>query len=257
MAYRKSNGAQSWVPLDNVINIHEIATRNPAKPKAKPVIVRKTVKSELRARVNDVEFTPERWFAATTTGVFITSDEGRTWHGGPVEKHTDFIAVKATPELAVAATRRNLIISLNGGESWHTVVLPEYVSSIADVAVDKSNIFLAAREGAFRSQDGGASWEYLRRLPVNQLASMVFDEESQKLIAISHTSTEMFESMDSGKTWKRAETGWQLRAVRSAHGRVIATTAFDGIVAKPEAVSAGSGVSSGSAMAAGRGANRQ
>jgi photosystem II stability/assembly factor-like uncharacterized protein len=254
MAFRQpaKNSLQQWVSLDNVINIHEIATKNPSKPKAKPVIVRKTVKSQLRARVNDVEFTPEKWFAATTEGIFITSDEGRTWHGGPVENESTFMAVRSTPELTVAITRRAMLISSNGGEAWHKVTLPENVTSIADVALGKENIFLAAREGAYRSQDGGVSWEYLRRLPVNQLASMVFDEESQRLIAISHTSTEIFESADSGKNWKRAETGWMLRAVRSAHGRVIATTAFDGIVAQPEAASATS-VSSGSAVAGGRG----
>jgi photosystem II stability/assembly factor-like uncharacterized protein len=130
------------------------------------------------------------------------------------------------------------------------------VTAIADIALDeKSNIFLAAREGAYRSEDGGTTWQYLRRLPVNQLASMIFDQESQRLLAISHTSTEMFESADAGRTWKRAETGWQLRAVRSARGRVIATTAFDGIVAQPESGVA-STVSAVSSAAGGRGSNK-
>src|SRR5207253_2296536 len=114
-------------------------------------------------------------------------------------------------------------------------------------------------EGAYRSEDGGASWEHLRRLPVNQLASLAFDPDSQRLLATSHTSTEIFASPDLGKSWKRVDTGWTLRFVRSARGRFLATTAFDGIVAQPEiaAPSATTSTSSGGgASSASRSSNR-
>jgi photosystem II stability/assembly factor-like uncharacterized protein len=258
MALRQTskNSTPQWTALDNVINIHETVSRVPAKSKAKPVITRKTVKSQLLARVNDIEFLPERWFAATSAGIFITNDEGRTWHGGPVENESDFLLVKASSQVAVAATRKTLLLSVDGGNAWYRSKLPENVTTIADIAMDeKSNIFLAAREGAYRSEDGGTTWQYLRRLPVNQLASMIFDQENGRLLAISHTSTEMFESYDAGRTWKRAETGWKLRAVRSARGRVIATTAFDGIVAQPDSASA-STASASSGTSGMRGSNK-
>ena len=44
----------------------------------------------------------------------------------------------------------------------------------------------------------------------------------------------MFESSDNGKTWSAISTGWKLRNLRLAHGRLIATTAFDGVVIQPE-----------------------
>jgi photosystem II stability/assembly factor-like uncharacterized protein len=117
---------------------------------------------------------------------------------------------------------------------------------MTDVAFDDRNdMFIAAREGAYRSEDGGATWEHLKWLPVDHLTSMMFDDESHKLIVTSSTATGMFESPDSGRTWKKIDTGWSLREVRSSRGRVLATTAFDGVVLQPE--------TSGSARAAAAG----
>ena len=106
---------------------------------------------------------------------------------------------------------------------------------VANVAIAPANrLYIAAREGAYRSEDSGLSWERLTRLPVNQLAAIYYDEETQRLLTTSHTSTHMFHSTDHGKTWKRADTGWILRRVRSSRGRMLATTVFDGIVAQPD-----------------------
>lgn len=238
MAYRQEKGtAAHWVPLNTIINVYETAA-NPTSSKhakAAPVIHRRTVKSQLNARVNDIQFRPEKWFAATSAGLFMSTDEGRSWHGGPLENENDFVAVKSNDQLVLAAARKSLFISADKGSTWTAAKVPPVVASIADVAFDDHNdIFIAAREGAFRSEDGGATWEHLKWLPVNHLASMVFDEENHRLIVTSTTSTEMFESADAGRSWKRYDTGWLLREVRSSRGRVLATTAFDGIVERPE-----------------------
>jgi len=52
---------------------------------------------------------------------------------------------------------------------------------------------------------------------------------------LSGGSTSIFESLDNGRTWNAIRTGWLLRNVRLAHGRLVGTTAFDGIVIQPEA----------------------
>jgi photosystem II stability/assembly factor-like uncharacterized protein len=236
LAYRHDKtAADRWVPLNNVINVYETTVAAAKHSKAKPAVLRKTVKSQLNARVNDIQFRPGKWFAATSAGMFVSNDDGRSWHGGPVEGERDFVAVKSNDQVALAAARKALYISTDGGNSWNAAKIPPVVASISDVAFDDhNNIFIAAREGAYRSEDGGLTWEHLKWLPVNHLASMVFDEENHRLIVTSTTSTELFESPDSGRTWKRLDTGWLLREVRSSRGRVLATTAFDGIVVQPE-----------------------
>jgi photosystem II stability/assembly factor-like uncharacterized protein len=167
--------------------------------------------------------------------MYASSDEGRTWHGGPVEGFSDFVAVDSSAQVVVGIARKGVVVSEDRGNTWFRAQLPKEISGVADVAItNDSKIFIAAREGAYRSEDGGRSWHYLRRLPVNQLTSIFFDEEGKRLLTTSITTTHLFQSTDDGATWKRAETGWIVRGVRSSRGRVIATTAFDGIVAQPD-----------------------
>ncbi len=231
------NGPSTWMLRDKVANVVETRVAGKAKGKrAAATTIRKTVLSKLSARVNDIHISPDAWFAATTTGIFTTNDEGRTWHGGSVQAQSDFISVAASSDIAVAATRKTVAVSNDRGISWQAVVLPEEVSLISNVAVAPGNrLYLAAREGAYRSEDGGLSWERLKRLPVNQLTSIYYDEDAQRLLTTSYTSTQIFQSTDFGKTWKKADTGWILRRIRAARGRVLATTIFDGIVTPPEA----------------------
>ncbi len=225
-----------WTPINDVLNVVE-TTRVAKKKKAKPIVTRKIIKSVLNARVNQIDLTPAKWYAATTAGIYMSNDEGRSWHGGPQTGESDFVAVHAAQAMVLAASRKALLISMDSGNQWTSIVLPKEITAITDVTTDdSSNIFLAAREGAYRSSDGGATWEHLRRLPVNDLASVLYDAESHRLITTSNTSTKMFESMDAGRTWHESESGWLLRNVRPTNGRVIATTAFDGIVVQPDAL---------------------
>ena len=193
------------------------------------------MRSTLTARVNDLQLGNGKWFAATSDGIYASNDEGRSWHGGPIENEHDFVAVKNSGLMTMAAARRSLYLSSDGGSTWSQAKIPTVVASIADVAFDDhNNLFIASREGAYRSEDEGATWERLKWLPVNHLASMLFDDEDHRLIVTSTRSTEMFESRDSGRSWKRVDSGWLLREVRASRGRILATTAFDGVVAKPD-----------------------
>ncbi|HUQ49213.1 MAG TPA: hypothetical protein VM056_00720 [Terriglobales bacterium] len=226
--------APTWTLRDNVSNMVEVALKTTAKKKQ---VARKAVRSQLTSRVNDVQLADDAWFAATSSGVFTSTDEGRTWQGGPIQKMVEFISVKASSEVVVAATRRAVVISLDRGTTWKSAPIPDEVSLIANVAVDpESRIYLAAREGAYRSADSGLSWQRLTRLPVNQLTSIQYDAENKRLLTSSVNSTHLFQSTDGGTTWKRADTGWLVRGMRSSRGRMLGVTAFDGVVAQPDSV---------------------
>jgi hypothetical protein len=43
-------------------------------------------------------------------------------------------------------------------------------------------------------------------------------------------STEVFSTADDGHNWQRADTGWLLRTIEDDGGRLIGSTAFDGVV---------------------------
>jgi photosystem II stability/assembly factor-like uncharacterized protein len=93
-------------------------------------------------------------------------------------------------------------------------------------------MYFAAREGLFRSTDSGASWTRLKSFPVNNVNSIIWDHERQRLYATSSNAERIFESSDAGDHWRGVDVGWTLKSLRVAGDRVFAATQFDGIVVR-------------------------
>jgi hypothetical protein len=70
-----------------------------------------------------------------------------------------------------------------------------------------------------------------------------FDDENHRVLATSGSSTNVFESSDNGKTWSAISTGWRVRNLRLTRGRLLGTTAFDGVVVQPEITATAENVS--------------
>ena len=106
--------ASQWRPINTIVTEKSAARVVKGKKGTKaakvPAVV---VRSVLDARVSDIEVTPKRWLAATSAGLFSSSDQGKSWTGGPVMGKTDFVAVESEGELVVAATRTNVLYSSN------------------------------------------------------------------------------------------------------------------------------------------------
>ena len=92
--------ASQWRPINTIVtekSAARVVKGKKGKKAAKvPAVV---VRSVLDARVSDIEVTPKRWLAATSSGLFTSSDQGKTWTGGPVMGKTDFVAVESNGEL--------------------------------------------------------------------------------------------------------------------------------------------------------------
>ena len=73
--------------------------------------------------------------------------------------------------------------------------------SIRSAAIASENeIMIASREGAFRSGDGGATWEHaVNGLPDKDITSVSFDSTRKRLLATSDTTGVIFESNDGGR----------------------------------------------------------
>ena len=85
------------------------------------------------------------------------------------------------------------------------------------------------------------------KLPVVNLASVFYDPDSKTMLVTAMESTEVFSSADGGATWHHRDSGWLLRTITQDAGRLVASTAFDGVVLeKPAAESTRMNVSSGS-----------
>jgi len=218
--------ASTWTPINNIVE--EKGSRK----------TKTAVRSVLTAKVSDIEITPKHWLAATAAGLYVSSNDGQSWNGGPVKGQKDFVSVRADGELIAVATRSSVLTSTNGGASWQeSNTLAPFVSSIRTLTItpDKQ-IMIASREGAFRSPNAGGGWEHMQNgLPDKNISSITYDPSSNQLLATSTETGVVFESQDNGQSWQRGpDTGYPLRRISVVHGRFVGATPFDGVIAQPE-----------------------
>ncbi len=236
-------GDSRWVPANNLIE--EKSSPDPGKPDLgkKNAVIKKTFTGELTARVNSLEMADRMWFAATSIGLLTSSDAGQTWHKQELPGLRYVSSLAVADRMVVAANRNVIAVSVNAGESWLTPkpLDPDFI--INSVSLDsKGNIWLAAREGIFRSSDVGDSWKRITSLRLSNVMSVQFDEPNQRILATGAASMNVFESMDSGRNWSPINAGWLVRNVRLIGGRLVAITPFDGIVLQPETSTSASAI---------------
>jgi len=249
--YMLDRSASEWRPINTIINEKTSLRAGKKGSKKTSVAAKPVVRSVLDARVSDIEIAPKRWLAATSAGLFTSSDQGKSWSGGPVMGKNEFVSVQANGDLVVAATRTNVLFSKNGGASWQQAGLSSYITSLYGVTITPDGqILVASREGAFRSSDSGATWDHmLNGLPDKNISSIIYDQSGKRLLATSTATGVVFESPDGGRSWHRGpDSGYPLRLISVVRGRLLAATPFDGVIAQPEseAKSAAAGVAGAS-----------
>jgi photosystem II stability/assembly factor-like uncharacterized protein len=217
--------AARWTPRNALAGKAEVAT--PKKGHA--------AANELTARVSVLEIAGPRWFAATASALLVSSDSGESWRQESMTGIGVPMSISVAGKVVAIAGSNMVAVSVSGGESWlpSKPLGPEF--AINSVAVSNSgDIWLAARTGLFRSTDAGDSWKRVSSLRLANIQTVQFDDDNHRILVTSGSSTNVFESSDNGKTWSAISAGWRLRNLRLAHGRLVATTAFDGVVIQPE-----------------------
>ena len=226
-----------WRPINAMVS-ERISVHSVKKGTKRVTVKTKSVsRSVFDGRVSDLEITPQRWLAATSTGLLISTNEGKSWSGGPILGKIDLISVEAKGDMLVAATRMHVLISADGGTSWQQSDPAPYITSIRGVDIASGGeILVASREGAFRSADAGATWTHIvNGLPDKNISSITYDEVGKRLLATSLSTGVIFQSEDNGISWHRGpDSGYPLRHLRVVHGRFVAATPFDGVIAQPE-----------------------
>ena len=247
--YSLDHNGSTWKPMNVVVVEHTTMTKVASKTKkgkSKEVAHTTYQKSQLEARVNDLEIEPSRWLAATSAGIFVSTDQGKMWKGGEVLGQKDFVSVRASGSTILAATRSSVFVSDDAGKEWKKGGLPTYVVSIRSAAIASDSQFVvASREGAYRSEDGGLTWQQANNgLPARDISSVSFDAAHKQLLATSDVTGVIFESRDGGRTWQRGpDAGYPLRRVSVIGGRFVGATPFDGVVLQPENESISAAVS--------------
>ena len=230
--------SSTWSPINTIVEQKPSTRLITTKSGQKKSVPSKTeVKSVLTARVGDIEITPNRWLAATSAGIYTSTNQGKSWSGGPVMGKLDFVGVRSNGDMIAAATRNTVLVSQDNGASWQEGAgLSGYVSSIRNLTMTPDGqILVASREGAFRSPNGGAGWEHVQNgLPDKNISSISYDAKHNRLLATSTETGVVFESGD-GHSWRRGpDAGYPLRSVSYVRGHFVAATPFDGVVLQPE-----------------------
>ena len=208
-------------------DVQDEAQPNPQAPWGK-----ETLSSAVK--INDIEVTPNRWLAATASGLYFSFDEGKSWSRDNVIGSQYVVSARVQRNMIVVATTRMVMVSVGHVGKWRSSRLPSHVSRIRNLAITPDDqIIVATYQGAFRGPKFGTRWQ---RMPIGHGVNyVVYDDYNQRLLAVGSQSTAILESKDGGQSWHRAsDTGYQLRQLSLVHGRVIAATLFDGVVLQPD-----------------------
>jgi len=189
---------------------------------------------ESTPRIHAFALTGDTWYACTNNGFFVSVDHGRKWYGTMLEGETDFIAVNTFSDGTVSVvTPKRAFLSSDQGKSWNEVGYPKYVTGLYNLTqVDDGSLWLGTREGALHSTDGGKTWEHvLGGLPPRNVFVVHSVPGSQRLLATALYQHTVFESIDNGRNWHRApDTGVSIRAALSYQGRLLAESAYNGLL---------------------------
>jgi len=197
------------------------------------------------AKVNDMAFGHDAWYAATEDGLMVSRDRGLNWSTVSLAHSQQPAAVgsgvSTTSIRAVrtgngdshvwALTSRQLEASGDGGKTWISRTLPfEPRGSLHLHPTDENTVVLASDHGVFVSRDTGESWHQanLSELLIDDLAPV------RNAVVVSTAKGTLFLSRDAGKTWGHmtgptADSAISALRSREAGNQLVAASATEGL----------------------------
>jgi photosystem II stability/assembly factor-like uncharacterized protein len=201
-----------------------------AKEQPKPKV--EYEKSELTAQVSQLAFADKHWYAASSTGLYSSHDDGKMWHRDTTDGEARFLTVSASGDKALAATALTAYLSSDHGDKWEQVSVPKFVTGIYSVTVaPDQTLWLATHQGALRSTDDGKTWEHVTNgLPWKHVLTVSVDGAHHRMLATARDARGVYSSTDNGSNWKFSQdSGLLVRTAVGYRGGYIAATAFNGL----------------------------
>ncbi|WP_187148841.1 VPS10 domain-containing protein [Candidatus Korobacter versatilis] len=189
-------------------------------------------KSELTSQVSQLVFTPALWYAAASSGVYSSKDDGKTWQHADIEGDVRFLAIGAFGDKAFAASALDGYVTTDHGGHWTQVSVPKFITGIYDAAVGfDQSLWLATQQGALRSGDDGKTWEHVTAgLPWKHVLTVSLDTANNRMLATSRDGRGVYSSSDNGQTWKYSDdAGLLVRSAVGYRGGYLAATAYNGV----------------------------
>jgi photosystem II stability/assembly factor-like uncharacterized protein len=253
---RYDSSKATWVAVNQVIEklspaqprkaatLKKISTgsSNASSKSAAPATLKSIV--PFNARVNDMAFGRDSWYAASEAGLFVSRDHGLNWSAvpfTPVQAGSASSVAAGSPVRAIrlgngnsyvwAATARQLEVSGDGGKTWIAHTLPfEPRGSVHILAADASTSVLSSDHGVYVSRDAGETWRQasLSELSIEDMTPI------KSAIVVSTAKGALFLSRDAGKTWGRlsgpnADSSISALRSRDTANQLMAASATEGL----------------------------
>ena len=230
----------SWVPVNQVTekSVPAQTRRVPAPAPTKSTI-------PVHAKVNDMAFGQDAWYAATEDGLLVSRDRGLNWRAvtlAPLQQPS--AATPGTSTTSIRAVRtgkgdsyvwavatRQIEVSGDGGKTWIARNLPfEPRGSVHLRPMDESTVVLASDHGVFVSRDAGESWRQanISELLIEDVASV------RNAVVVSTAKGALYLSRDGGNTWghmdgPNAEGALSALRSRESGNQLVAASATEGL----------------------------
>ena len=224
-------------------------TTSKSKRAAAAPVAKKPVPTLSAFLVNDMAFGNDAWYAATTGGLLISNDEGKTWKVDGkdplVHKLAQSVEVSADGNQVWAIADHNLLFSADKGATWDAQELSfANAGNLRIHRVDDSALFITTNMGLYGTHDGGKTWI---RQDVRELSFQSVAGNTTALVAALQRHG-MVASFDNGKTWQKLDDPLSqsyFPAIWTRHdGSIVAVSATEGLLSlDPNAKSAASAAS--------------
>jgi len=227
-----------WNPRNTIQNT--VVKQTTEVQRNKKVAIERQVKDkafELNGRVYALDLSGEAWLASTSSGLLTSRDQGASWQGGPVMGSSEYLTTAAHGSTLAAARRDAVVVSTDAGQTWASSQLPANVTHIhrAIFSAD-GTLWLGAREGVFFSRDQGRTWLWLERLPYRDVNDLFFNVHSGKVLVSSRNSNFVYALDPVTLNWQwQVISGYRIQLIRSAGGRLLAASLYDGVLVEPAA----------------------
>ncbi len=225
----------AWEPTGKVVHTTEKTTFVTRKGKK----VKKTVSVSdpprtIESRVNALDLSGDKWYAATSDGLYLSANQGSTWDTTATTPG-DYIFVTATKPTVFAAKRNEITASQDGGMTWQPVIGPARLPTLKTLATTPDGqLWVGGREGIYLSADRGQNWQGLSTLPVSDISGLTYDAFLKRMVVTSWRSTLVLAIDPANKSWKWWDSGWNLHVVHSQGGRLIGASLADGVLMQPK-----------------------
>jgi photosystem II stability/assembly factor-like uncharacterized protein len=214
------------------------------KPRHKHLAaVKAPAPAQLRGRVSALAIAGETWFAATSQGIFRSTDHGSAWSpmltaeaAKALSGSGDYQTIATDGKRVFVGRREGIVVSGDNGASWQPLQFPAGLTTLSSLAfTPDGTLWAGGREGVSLSQDQGKTWTVLKRLPVVAVNSLTWDPSSSRLIVTCDVGTVIYSVDPKDQSWTWWNTGWTVHSVASLHGRLAAASLYSGVVVQPAA----------------------